>query len=202
MPYTGKVNFQTIAGTLSDGVIAAYAGEICSSLGNSFGCLDDYNGNLMPSGYITGTAGATYYLRFWGKNGATGTFSICIQTAAAFTGAEDGDAPVLSDQAVETRSSEASENTTPASAAALELKLYPVPARDHITVSLNLPEDGALSIQLFDMTGKMVQETTETQTGVGEYTKELDINDLPKGAYIVKVKAVEQVMTGKFLKVE
>ena len=202
MPSTGKVYFQTFAGTLTDGVIAAYAGESCSYLGNSFGCIDDNNGNTMPWGYITGTAGVTYYLRFWGKNGTTGTFSICIQTIAAFTGDEDEDTSVLSDKAVEARGSETSENTTPATGATLELKLYPVPARDYVTVSLELPGDAGISIHVFDMTGKLVREVTETQASTGTYTRELDIADLPKGGYVVKVRAAEQALTGKFMKVD
>jgi hypothetical protein len=81
VPANGIVTVQTFANSLTDGGLAAYTTTACNGTFTLLNCIDDVGGNLMPSMTLTGqTPGATIYWRFFGYNGATGTFSICATT--------------------------------------------------------------------------------------------------------------------------
>lgn len=70
-----------------------------------------------------------------------------------------------------------------------ELKLFPNPATDKITLSLEPVE-----IQIFEITGKIVKTDIQGQT-------EVDISDLSKGVYFIKVKTSEGgIWFKKFIK--
>lgn len=80
-PASGSVVIGTQAGSITDGVMALYNGPCTAP--TQIACNDDAVG-LMPQ--ITNgslTPGATYYIRFWRYGGGTGTFGVCITTAAA-----------------------------------------------------------------------------------------------------------------------
>ncbi len=80
-PGSGAVIVETTAGSLTDGAMQIYSGS-CGGLSLvGSGCDDDSGPGAMPRldrrcAPLTG--GATYFIRFWGYNGATGTFGICV----------------------------------------------------------------------------------------------------------------------------
>lgn len=213
MPANGKVSYRTFAGSMTDALIAVYGGSSCTNLSYG-GCVDDKNGNTMPYGTITGPAGGTVYIRVWGYNGSVGTFSICLETVISFTsdGAVEEDAVVVPAEydadgalvmpfeAVTDRSGAQpiSENTLND---AMALQVYPVPALNQVNLSIELPEDATVTIQLFDFTGKMVQEIDHISAQAGHFTETLDIASLPNGSYIAKVQAGEKMLTGRLMKV-
>lgn len=80
-PSNGKAVIQSITGTLTDGGMALYSSTsgTCAGPFTLITCDDDNGAGLMP--FISTTTlvpGATYWLRFWGYSGQTGTFSLCI----------------------------------------------------------------------------------------------------------------------------
>ncbi|MCB9183959.1 MAG: T9SS type A sorting domain-containing protein [Flavobacteriales bacterium] len=81
-PY-GTVNLSSLAGTLTDGVMAVYSAPSCSGPFTQIGCDDDSGPGFMPQLSLNGlTPGQTYYIRFWGYGNATGTFNLCVQGVA------------------------------------------------------------------------------------------------------------------------
>lgn len=89
-PASGAVRIFSEAGTLSDGVFQVYSGT-CGALSLVTGGCDNDGGtgvnDLMP--YLDRrctplTGGQTYYIRFWGQAGATGTFGLCVYGPDAF----------------------------------------------------------------------------------------------------------------------
>ncbi len=79
-PASGSVYIQTQAGSITDGVMSLYSGS-CGSWAE-LSCNDDASG-LMPEISASGlTPGATYLIRFWQYGGGTGTFDICVVSAA------------------------------------------------------------------------------------------------------------------------
>lgn len=81
-PY-GTVNLSSLAGTLTDGVMAVYSGSSCAGPFTQLGCDDDSGPGLMPQLSLNGlTPGQTYFVRFWGFGNATGTFTLCLQGVA------------------------------------------------------------------------------------------------------------------------
>ena len=70
----------------------------------------------------------------------------------------------------------------------LYLDIYPNPVADHINVSFYLPKSSNGSITLFNIEGQRVydfKENISLSGGLNEY--EMDVPDLPKGVYILKI---------------
>ncbi|MBL0912418.1 MAG: T9SS type A sorting domain-containing protein [Bacteroidia bacterium] len=70
--------------------------------------------------------------------------------------------------------------------------VYPNPATDVLNISLN----GISSVQIMDITGKTVVSVANVAGNV--YS--LNVNDLSKGAYVVRVSSNGSVHTAKFIK--
>lgn len=80
-----------------------------------------------------------------------------------------------------------------AAAKAIELSVYPNPASDKVNITLmNVSEDTV--IELFNSLGQSV-----AHIGNVNYTNELDVADLPKGVYIIKVTNGNRVAAGKLV---
>jgi len=61
--------------------------------------------------------------------------------------------------------------------------VYPNPAGQKVFVEL--PTEAVHQISLTDITGKVVKQL---ETGLNESTIEINVNDLPKGIYIIGLK--------------
>jgi hypothetical protein len=67
------------------------------------------------------------------------------------------------------------------------VKAYPIPSNSRITLEIDGSTEGVTQIEVLDLTGKVVQRSTQNVfDGFNELT--LDIDDLSKGLYLVKVK--------------
>lgn len=83
-PSSGAVRVYSETGTLTDGAFQLYTGS-CGALSLVTGGCDD-DGGVAPNAnmpYLDRrctplTGGTTYYIRFWGYGGATGTFGLCV----------------------------------------------------------------------------------------------------------------------------
>ncbi len=64
--------------------------------------------------------------------------------------------------------------------------LFPNPAKESVQVSLSLAQSQPIHIEIFDLTGKLVQ-TVKKEGMVGEFKEKIDVKDLPKGTYLFKV---------------
>jgi len=83
-PAGGTVRIETAAGSLTDSGIALYSAPACGGAFTMIECDDDDGAGTMSMIQRTGlTPGQTYYMRVWGCNGVTGTFSICVGSAPA-----------------------------------------------------------------------------------------------------------------------
>jgi hypothetical protein len=76
------------------------------------------------------------------------------------------------------------------------IQIYPNPSDGRINVSFDY-NVGVTEISVMNMLNKIVfYENTETQTGK---TMNIDLSDLPKGVYIVKLKTDRHEETGKIV---
>lgn len=89
VPASGKLIFDSQAGTLTDCGMAIYSGS-CASLTLIECDDDDSNNGAMPMINSTGlTPGSTIYIRFWDYGGTDfGTFGICVYDPPATTNDE------------------------------------------------------------------------------------------------------------------
>ena len=84
VPASGIAIIETTAGTMTDAAMALYSANACNGTFTLIQCDDDNGPGLMPFLSFTGlTPGATYYLRYWGYNGGSGTFNLCIHGPSA-----------------------------------------------------------------------------------------------------------------------
>ena len=80
------------------------------------------------------------------------------------------------------------ENTTN-STDALEMSIYPNPVVSEATINFNVETAATVSYQIFDLTGRMVQNATLGNYGQGSHSVNFNVNGLSNGTYIVRVQA-------------
>ena len=72
---------------------------------------------------------------------------------------------------------------------------YPNPFNPSTTISFGLPQASHVRIQLFDMSGRMVQVITDRQLAPGTHRERIDMGTLPSGVYLYRMTAGSQVFT-------
>jgi hypothetical protein len=68
------------------------------------------------------------------------------------------------------------------------LMVYPNPAEDRTTLTMDLKESGFVSIQLLDVHGRLLQSYPEEPCHPGINSRELDFRQIPAGLILCKVK--------------
>ena len=89
------------------------------------------------------------------------------------------------------------ENTT--SATALEMSIYPNPVVSEATIKFNVEATATVSYQIYDLSGRMVQNATLGNYGQGSHSVNFNVDGLSNGTYIVKVQAGSVTNTAKIL---
>lgn len=77
-----------------------------------------------------------------------------------------------------------------------KFELFPVPAQNFVTVRLKWSEPQAFTIAIYDMQGRLMQQTGETATT--NYQRTLSISDLPAGTYMMEVKGNSAAVAQQF----
>lgn len=67
--------------------------------------------------------------------------------------------------------------------------LYPNPVRERATLALDVPEAGAYRVELFDVLGRRVWDTTTREQGSGTLRLRLELGALPSGVYVLRAVA-------------
>ena len=81
------------------------------------------------------------------------------------------------------------------------IQVFPNPFSSHITFQLDLQKASQLSINIYDIQGKMIDESVQNATiDEGVFTKEYDFGYLAKGIYFYTLRIDDQVQSGKFVK--
>ncbi|MCR9287646.1 MAG: T9SS type A sorting domain-containing protein [Bacteroidetes bacterium] len=82
---------------------------------------------------------------------------------------------------------------------AFNLELAPNPAEGNVNVSYDLPEAAQTTISVVNMIGQEVSRETLGNQFAGEYTHNLNINNLANGVYLVRFQADNQISTQKLI---
>lgn len=80
-----------------------------------------------------------------------------------------------------------------------EVKLFPNPATDNTVVEFNLDNASDISVQVIDVTGKVVETISLTNASAGKNTAELNVASLATGIYSVEIKSNESSITKKLV---
>ena len=81
----------------------------------------------------------------------------------------------------------------------LEMNIYPNPVVNNATINFNVEETSAVSYQIYDLAGRMVQNATLGNYGQGSHTVNFNVNGLSTGTYIIRVQAGTISNTSKIL---
>lgn len=81
------------------------------------------------------------------------------------------------------------------------LNVYPNPISENeaSTIAFELQENALVTINITDLTGKILQQVTKQQLAIGYHQFSI-LEDLPRGTYIVQIKADNLTMAKKVMK--
>ncbi|MEZ4888636.1 MAG: CARDB domain-containing protein [Chitinophagales bacterium] len=160
-------------GTATDMMMALYSGN-CSSL-VGLECDDDDGPGDMPKIVRSGlTVGATYHIRVWGYSGQTGTYGIAVRAGSYI--ANDGGGGEISHLKTSIESTSDS-------------KVYPNPTTGLLTID-QLEIGG--TIDVFNLSGQLQQSIP-----IDKSSMTVDLEELPKGTYLVKYTKGQVIETKK-----
>jgi hypothetical protein len=76
---------------------------------------------------------------------------------------------------------------------------YPNPFNPSTTLSLNMPEDGFVSVKVFNLMGKTVATLAEGNMDANTYSFTWNASNMPSGMYMVRAEAMGQVSSQKLM---
>ena len=88
---------------------------------------------------------------------------------------------------------------TPALTAKSSLVMYPNPVRDEAKVSFELNNNAEVSLQVYDMSGRMVKTQALGSFTEGKHEVDVTVNDLAKGAYVLRLTSGSVTSSVKFM---
>ena len=80
-----------------------------------------------------------------------------------------------------------------------QVNVYPNPARGNSQFTFDMSQNGNVSYQIYDLSGRMVSSYDLGYYTQGNHTVNFNVEDLTSGAYIIRLQAGNKVNTGKFL---
>jgi len=83
--------------------------------------------------------------------------------------------------------------------ASLEMLVYPCPASTTLSFQYKLAKDADVRLSIYDMQGRLVVDLIDNKQTEGFQKLAWDVQSLPKGTYIYKIKAGDQVNSGQIL---
>jgi hypothetical protein len=81
----------------------------------------------------------------------------------------------------------------------MHLSAYPNPVTDYLNISYNLMGNKNLSLEIYSYAGILVLQQ-DISGNAGENTKKINLGDLPKGAYILKIMNGESLEQMRIIK--
>lgn len=79
------------------------------------------------------------------------------------------------------------------------VKLYPNPVQDELTLEFNAPTAGSYLLQIFSLEGKLLQSTRESASS-GSNINQLNTSNLSAGMYLLRIQTDRQTKSIKFIK--
>lgn len=82
----------------------------------------------------------------------------------------------------------------------LNFQVQPNPVSDQFTITLELSSTQNLTIELYDLEGRMIKSLSYGSCGKGTFTRTVNTENLQKGIYLLKVVIDEQSFSKKIIK--
>jgi len=71
-----------------------------------------------------------------------------------------------------------------------KLEIYPNPATDFVNIVFNQKEGGALQLNLYSLSGKLIQTKSLNETQAGINQQNLNVSNLPTGMYVLSINSL------------
>ena len=71
-------------------------------------------------------------------------------------------------------------------------KLYPNPASDVLNIALTLPQAGEVTLELYDLSGRVVSSKNIQAVSAGELSEKLDVSGLANGVYTLRATQMNE----------
>ena len=91
------------------------------------------------------------------------------------------------------------EEATPHSSRSPVLRCTPSVVRNTAQIEFELPKQGQVELQLYDVTGRRVRELMNQRLEAGHHATAFDVNGLPSGSYFVVLRTKEANRTTRLL---
>ena len=82
------------------------------------------------------------------------------------------------------------------------LNVYPNPVIDEVTVEINVERPSLAEGGIYDAIGQRIKDLNIDRLEVGRTTLRVDVNDLPSGTYLLRMKINDNVIFEKITKTE
>jgi len=92
--------------------------------------------------------------------------------------------------------------STGAIADAMQVRIHPNPMRSTTTIGFTLPESGRTTVEIYDITGRMVRTLLDESLDQGTHQAIFDGTGLPSGAYIYRIHSGDLTTQGTIVKVQ
>jgi hypothetical protein len=76
--------------------------------------------------------------------------------------------------------------------------LFPNPARSHVTLRYELPTDGPVRLEVYDLLGRRVETLTASRRSAGRVEDQVDVSRLGAGMYFLRLVAGPTIRTQRF----
>ena len=78
-------------------------------------------------------------------------------------------------------------------------EVYPNPFNPTTNITLQIPKDGLVKVNLYNIAGKLVTELYNNNLIAGTHSLELDGNNLPSGLYLLQTISGIETATNKIM---
>jgi hypothetical protein len=79
------------------------------------------------------------------------------------------------------------------------LVIYPNPASDEISLKFELTQNTPVTVNVYELSGKLVLQSIETGLGSGDQILQLNTQNLTRGTYLVKLVVGNEISTSKLV---
>lgn len=82
---------------------------------------------------------------------------------------------------------------------ATSIDLYPNPAQSTTTLSYNLTSSSNVTLNIFDMNGRLISSLNKGRQGAGLHTQEISLSSLSKGVYMIQIITNNATQSSKLI---
>lgn len=83
---------------------------------------------------------------------------------------------------------------------AFHVSVFPNPVSNSLQIVYNLPIEDNISIVLYDLQGKLINEKNIGKQSTGEHQEIMDVNNLSEGVYLCLIKGKQNSITKRVIK--